>query len=245
MITAGSYTLTSGASSSARATIWTDSTTSVVDYSNYLVQKYKFDYGNTFDCWTQSNTSSTTVYKPSATIWQDSGCSYYSYTKEKWITKQKSPLERLKEIIQQRHSPQIIIVDSKRPMSLNADIREQRARETLSRLIGQERYLRFLKSGFVSAKNAMSGKVYQIFPGHGITKVFENGVLKARLCVVLNGDFPPTDSVIVRYLLALNDEEKLWSLAIQHSISIAEKKPLRIDDRSLADIFGELKSKVA
>ena len=117
-------------------------------------------------------------------------------------------------------------------MPLSVDIREQRARETLMRLIGQERYFKFLKTGFVSAFNRVSGRVYQIFPGNGITKVFENGQLTARLCVVLNQDFPPTDSIIMRYLLA-----------IKHGIEGYNKKSafVQVEIRPLTDIFVTLR----
>ncbi len=167
----------------------------------------------------------------------------YSCSGWEFSNRKLDPLERLKDIMQKRHAPGIIIVDSKRPMSSDVDIREQRARETLARLVGQERYFKFLKSGFVSAHNRRSGKIYQIFPGNGITKVFQNGNLVARLCVVFNKDFPPTDSIIMRYLLALNDEQKLWDLAIKHSIEGYNKKSalVQADIRPLTDILKELK----
>tara|TARA_Y100000034_G_C6761153_1_gene339025 strand:- start:415 stop:753 length:339 start_codon:yes stop_codon:yes gene_type:complete len=79
----------------------------------------------------------------------------------------------------------------------------------------QQKFRAFLKNGFISVR-AKSGKVYQIFPGHDITCVFEQGKMIERLCVVLKGNFPPTDQLIVRYLILLNDEEKFRSIAVKN-----------------------------
>lgn len=193
--------------------------------------------------WTAETADTTTTgcsWKTLATngIWYSIGDGTSDWQIHKYLP---TPQERLRDIIRKRHAPGIIVVESKRPMSPTPDIREQRARETLCRLIGQERFMRFLKQGFISARNRRSGKVYQIFPGHGITRVFENGNLIARLCVVLKGDFPPTDSIIVRYLMALNDEEQLWALAIKHSIKTSIAPVVAADVRPLPQILAELR----
>lgn len=155
-----------------------------------------------------------------------------------------SPAERLKDIMHSRHAPTIIVprrgVAS--AMTMPKDIREQRARETLRRVIGDEKFRSFLKNGFVSVHHR-NGKVYQIFPDHGVTRVYDKGVLVERLCVVLQGAFPPTDSLIMRYLMILNDEEHFRSLAIKHSIVMPKdtvKAPIL--DRTLAEIFREMKA---
>lgn len=157
-------------------------------------------------------------------------------------TKEETIKERLSKIIQSRHSPGIVVKDSKRtPLRVPMDVREQRARETLRRVIGDQKFVNFIKHGFISVR-ANSGLVYQIFPGHGITKVFDQGNLVERLCVVLKGDFPPTDSLIMRYLLIVNNENQFRSLAIQHSINQSNASHLiGTDDRSLTEIFKELK----
>jgi len=87
--------------------------------------------------------------------------------------------------------------------------------------------------------------VYQIFPGHGITCVYENGKMIERLCVVLRGDFPPTDSVIVRYLMALNNEDQLWGLAIKHGVSTYRPSAnIRVADaRPLTEIYADLQGR--
>lgn len=123
-----------------------------------------------------------------------------------------SPGERLRKIIRERTTPQIIV--KKLPDKVH-DFRERRARQTLYRIIGEEAYQRYMRRGFVMAQGR-SGLMYQIFPGHGITAVWQNGQMLTRLCVVLKGNFCPTDSLIMRYVLITSDEEKFKDLAIVH-----------------------------
>jgi len=161
---------------------------------------------------------------------------------------QKTPVDRLREVIERRCAPAIFT--RRKSIVVNADERELRARETLRRVIGDEKYQSFMKNGFVSAK-ARSGLVYQIFPGHGITAVFDKGIMIDRLCVVLRGDFPPTDSLIVRYLMILNNEQQFRGLAIHHTPNQKDRSELNrpvvdpfllpIPDKSLVEIFKSLK----
>jgi len=193
--------------------------------------------------------------------WSDNDCSVeYEYewygvaakpmsAEEKKAYEEKRLKERFSQIIQGRCAPNIAIRQNtkRQPLPLPADIREQRARETLRRVIGDQKYVNFIKHGFISVKGR-SGLVYQIFTGQGITHVFDQGNLVERLCVVLQGSFPPTDSLIMRYLLILNNEQQFRSLAIKHSISGYERSrqvngPAEI--KPLAELFKELKSKVA
>lgn len=149
---------------------------------------------------------------------------------------------RIHEIIQGRCAPNGIVRNSKRqPLAMPTDIREQRARETLRRVIGDDKFTNFIKHGFISVK-ARSGLVYQIFTGHGITHVFNQGNLVERLCVVLNGGFPPTDSLIMRYLLILNNESQFRKLAVKHDVSNYKSAPVANPDlRPLSEIFAELR----
>ena len=157
--------------------------------------------------------------------------------------KERQLKSRFKQIIDGRCSPNIIIRqnDRRKPLLMSVDIREQRARETLKRVIGENKFVGFLKSGFLSVK-AKSGLVYQIFPGHGITCVFNQGQLVDRLCVVLQGGFPPTDSLIMRYLMILNNENQFRSYAIKHIPTVQVQQYGTVDTRSLAEIFKELKA---
>jgi hypothetical protein len=142
--------------------------------------------------------------------------------------------------MKKRQSPMIFVKNSLTPIP--SDVREIRARETLRLVIGDEEYRDFLKKGFVSVYNKASGRTYQIFPGHKFTNVYEGGKLIEKLCVVLSGDFPPTDSLIVRYLMILNNEERLWQLANKHGAYIEKSANIiPADNRSLIEIYNELK----
>jgi len=157
----------------------------------------------------------------------------------------KTPEERLKEILQARQAP--MIVGSRKSIQVTADEREQRARDTLRRVLGESKFRTFIKQGFVSVK-AKSGKVYQIFPGHGITCVYDQGQMVERLCVVLTGNFPPTDSLIMRYIMILNNEAQFRSFAVKHGVEGYQRQKqatATVDDRPLSEIFKELKSRGA
>jgi hypothetical protein len=176
------------------------------------------------------------------------GTSYYKcYGYDRYEAPPVPASHRLREIIAQRHAP--LIIATRKALIVSDDIREQRARETLRRVIGDDKYFNFLKSGFVSVR-ANSGLIYQIFPGHGITCVFDKGIMVERLCVVLQGNFPATDSVIMRYLLILNNEDQFRKFAIKHSVMDRKKereRTLQLNqqksrlDETLADIYKSLK----
>jgi hypothetical protein len=152
----------------------------------------------------------------------------------------KTPAERLREMIQSRQAP--LVVGSRKSMAPTVDVKEMRARETLRRVLGEDKYKQFLRNGFVAVR-AKSGLLYQIFPAHGVTAVWKDGQMVDRLCVVLRGRFPPTDSLIMRYLLILNDEKEFRSFAIKHSVRQPKPKPntLQLPNRSLPELFRELK----
>ncbi len=156
---------------------------------------------------------------------------------------QKTPRERLMEMLQQRQAPQIVV--AREPILAPKDMREVRARETLRLCLGEEIFRSFLKNGFVSVR-AKSGLIYQIFPGHGITRVYKQGRMVERLCVVFRGNFPPADSLVMRFLLILNDEAEFRSHAVKHgTVESKRTQLLGVDDRNLVQMFREFKSKVA
>lgn len=193
-------------------------------------------------CYGNSGTTSNAIsynyrVKKRTQMWSESGNWFIG--EHKHVARPlKTPSDRLREIIQTRQAPMVIV--SRKPILTPQDDREIRARETLLRVIGADKFQKFLKDGFVSVR-AKSGMVYQIFPGHGVTAVYRDGEQIERLCVVLKGDFPPTDSLIMRYLIILNDEARFRSYAIKHHI-ITKKPQIVADQRSLADIFRELKN---
>lgn len=91
--------------------------------------------------------------------------------------------------------------------------RELTARETLLKLLGREKYDECLQKGRLHVK-AKSGKIYVIKPGYSFVNVYERGKLLGNICIQLSGDWPETDSLIMRYLLLLNDEERLYDQGV-------------------------------
>ena len=157
----------------------------------------------------------------------------------KTVVQTVDPTSLMRGIIQSRMAPRIIT--SRTPMR-RPDAREIRARETLKLILTDEEYRGFLKNGFVSIV-AKSGLIYQVFPGHGITCVYDRGKMIERLCVVLRGDYTETDSVIMRCLLILNDEAEFKKHAIKHgSISRQPMEVAAVDDRPLTELFQGLRA---
>lgn len=214
--------------------------------NNYKDKNIIFDYGTT-----ATTTSidwyicdSTTAATDTWATWDN--C-YYKWDSG-WstpITKPKSPETRLREIITSRQAPAVHNRERwrlHRSTQVCPNEREARARQTLRRVIGDDKFKSFLRNGFVTVRNPKSGLSYQIFPGHGITCVFENGKMTERLCIILQGDFPPTDSIIMRYLMILNNEEQFREIAIAHTVTQRKKKIIAPDNRNLMEIFEELKA---
>lgn len=164
-----------------------------------------------------------------------------TYDYEKWVvisTPAMPPAQRLRAILASRSGP--LLIGTRRALVPTSQEREMRARETLCRVIGEEKFRKFLRCGFVTVK-APSGLVYQIFPGHEMTRVWDKGKQIEKLCVVLRGDFPPTDTLIVRYLMILNNEQQFRALANKSIPYSTQSKPQAVDMRSLVDIWKELK----
>lgn len=162
-----------------------------------------------------------------------------------WVTAtiERDPETKLREMIRARQAP--ILLGTRKPAPQRIDERERRARDTLRRLIGEAQYRRFLSHGFITARGK-SGNVYQIFPGPGMTRVYApDGRPIEKLCVILRGNFPPTDELITRFLLILNDEEHFRSLANVSSHHPAKPAIKRPDLRSLPDIFASYKRQAA
>jgi hypothetical protein len=172
-----------------------------------------------------SNTTNPTYH-----LWYDTAGSFI---------KLATPAERLKETLRMRVAPRIYT--HAKPLGFTKDLREIRARETLHRVLGEEKYKAFLRKGFISVM-AKSGLVYQIFPGYDFTKVYDRGVMIDRYCVVLQGNFPPTDSLIMRYLMVLNNEQQFKSFAVKHGVGYHPAEiEIAQDNRSLLEIFKEYK----
>lgn len=153
------------------------------------------------------------------------------------------PGDRIRQMIRDRMGP--AIHRSRTSLSIAMDVREERARQTLRRIIGEQAFRKFIRDGFITVV-PKSGLTYRIYPGHGVTEVYDKGIMVDRLCVVLKGNFPPTDSILMRYLLILNDEGEFSKYAIKHTVW--DRKPTKLvlpDQAPLTEEWAKLKLKVA
>lgn len=156
----------------------------------------------------------------------------------------ESPKDKLRRIMRERYAPAFL----RDRLEAAADDRERRARETLRKVVGPEEYRRFLTRGFVLVRGR-SGLVYQCWPGHSIdtiTKVWRHGACVERLCVYLTGDFPPTDELIMRALLIMNDEADFRSRANVHKAAHQTRRGAAAPavgpaGKSLVQIYKSLK----
>lgn len=197
-------------------------------------------YNNKLDCqlpiWSVNN---KLEYKTLARLFYSSD----TYVTDNWLEFPLSPDRKLREMIQARQAP--LILGTRRPVPQRIDERERRARDTLRRLVGEAQYRRFLAHGFITARGK-SGKIYQIRPGYGMTAVYSStGKPIEKLCVVLRGNFPPTDQLITRFLMILNDEEHFRSLANMSTHFAVRTVPKQSDWRPLPEIFAALKQQAA
>ena len=172
-------------------------------------------------------------------MWRNA--SGYGYDCRDWAPVPPLPLsDRFRQILQSRQTPRFIT--SRTPIKAASEERELRARQTLRKVLGDDGFQRFLRNGFVSVR-ANSGKVYQIYPGHGMTIVYDRGTPVEKLCVILRGDFTPTDSLITRYVMILHDEASFRVLANVFSAPARQIATLKqLDTRPLMQIFQSLKS---
>jgi hypothetical protein len=211
-------------------------TTSSTNWQPYKYYTYKMvDTTATTNCGMRNTTAIGWTTTPIITPRIYTGANFWSEVN--YYEPPKTAKDRIKDILQRRTIPNIIA--NCKPLGHADDIREIRARETLRNVIGEDKFRDFARRGSISVR-AKSGLVYQIFPGSGFTNVYNSGKMVDRLCVVLTGGFPPTDSLIMRYLMILNNEEQFKSLAIKHGLT----KPIVAqvtDRRSLTEIFKELK----
>jgi hypothetical protein len=76
-----------------------------------------------------------------------------------------------------------------------------------------------------------------------MTVVYDRGTPIEKLCVVLRGDFTPTDSLITRYVMILHDEADFRASANVWTAP-AKKVPnfRQLDTRPLTQIFQSLKA---
>jgi hypothetical protein len=190
--------------------------------------------------WAEAGTSSSPYYRFPNTTGTWGTISYtetINSTDWKWDAPcpwGKSPQDRLKEMIHARMAPRVHV---RNRHDYNLSPAEIRARETLRLVVGEDQYRSFLKNGWVTVRGDR-GLHYQIFAGHGVTKVYENGKQIEKLCVVMNGGFAPTDSLVMRYLMILNSEAEFRKLAIKSGAEPRyEKSKIITDLRPLPDLM--------
>jgi hypothetical protein len=233
------------------STLWTPADSTADPYT------YGVDYGNTsaststsavihYKDWVNATTTTSTgweVYRTgmtaatnavTASTWGD-----LTNLKIQWSRIKPNPADRLRSMIRDRMGPAIHV--KSKTMRHTTCPKEIRARETLKRVLGEDKFRSFLKRGHISVR-AKSGLVYQIFPGHGMTRVYDNGQWMETLCVVLQGGFPPTDSLIMRYLLILNDERDFRKHAISHSVGRRNSSVEEVSLLPLPELFKQLKA---
>lgn len=208
-----------------------------------LVKASTTDSYADYDCGTTSAKTWYRAYNTTATsayTWADDG--WYD-CQSGWVKSKHllTPAERLAEIMRDRQCPGIRT--TRKSLAVQAgDDREMRARETLRMILGEERYRRFLVNGFVSATNPRTGYTYQIFhSSHHLTHVYKDGKMVRRLCIYLAGNFPPTDFVITLYLMALNNDQRIWDIANKQEPVVPQERKLITDMPSLVDIYRKLK----
>ena len=160
------------------------------------------------DIWRKYDTTTTAATYDNGIIW-NSGDS------TTWSLPVVAPGDRIRQMIRDRMGP--AIRRSRTSLSIAMDVREERARQTLRRIIGEQAFRKFIRDGFITVV-PKSGLTYRIYPGQGMTDVYDKGIMVDRLCVVLKGDFPPTDSILMRYLLILNDEGEFSEYAIKQTV---------------------------
>jgi len=154
------------------------------------------------------------------------------------FTPRKTPQEQLREILRSRMSPAI---HRARKALSPAEEREMRARETLRRVVGEGQFQRYLVHGFVTVRHR-NGYTYQIFPGHSGVNVWKNGQKIEHWCVLLSGNFPATDQVIMRYLMCVNNPDQLRAKANVSKSTGRMQTTVRAEEmRSLPEIFRLLK----
>lgn len=194
-------------------------------------------------CWTGgavdygTSTSSATSY---VIRFNDSTVPVIFDSTDYWVNlAPRSPSDALRDIIKSRCAPRVL---TSKGVAKPQDVREMRARQTLRRILGDAEFRRFLKKGFISVK-AKSGLVYQLFPGYRMAKVYKDGQLIESICIQLPSDFPPTDTLIMRYFMVLHNEEefrKIGNICAAYGGSFSPYlEPER--PQSLTEIFRNLK----
>lgn len=85
------------------------------------------------------------------------------------------------------------------------------ALQLLRKMLPQEEFRHYLKTGFIRVRGGTSGLLYQV-NRHTTVKVWEQGDRIASLCIHLHYDSrtPPTDHIVGKMLMIECDEAEIW-----------------------------------
>ena len=166
----------------------------------------------------------TTVgYRPPYRLWKCSNdeylCSTYDgYPLECYTVYRESTPETPIEVKRRELKSQLtIIVKSRAQEVYTFPDNELVAMQTLREMITEIEYRKYIKDGFITVRG-QSGKIYQIFRERSHTKVYYQGELIEEICVRLQGNTPPTDSVIAFKTMIEVDEENFAALGNRYNM---------------------------
>lgn len=165
-----------------------------------------------------------------------------------WKISYLAPGIQMRRIIQHRQAPYAITSNKAARFEhmQTVDLREMAARKTLLRMIGDKAYSAFLRKGCLTIKGS-SGKHYRIYTGHQVTEVYDKNIHLENLCVVLDGKFCATDSLIMRMILIMNDESAFRQTA-NVTKPYSRRRPVEATVRpqkSLVEIYRKIKREAA
>jgi len=105
----------------------------------------------------------------------------------------------------------LIKIGRGRPIGIDIDPAEIKARETLRDMITEKDWRRFITNGFIMVKG-QSGFWYQIFSkGKGDIRVFKHGKKVHTICIHTDAECPPSDHVINMKVMVELDEPSVWN----------------------------------
>lgn len=120
-------------------------------------------------------------------------------------------------VIDGKSKPQPTIIDSAMEVDVTTHVTgvpELVAAELVRDVMAENHFKEFCAHNHVTIKN--QGKKYRIpRRTHGLIDVWdEEGKPEARLCIVFKDPgLPPSDEVVMKYLLAIHDPKMLWEIA--------------------------------
>lgn len=179
----------------------------IYDFPNNNLWQPNFKY--TFE---ETTVGSISQYR----IWKCSNYEYlctYCYT----VYREDTPETPIEVKRRELKSQLTIIVKSRAQEVFTFPDNELVAMQTLREMITEVEYRKYIKDGFITVRG-QSGKVYQIFRNQSHTKVYYQGELIEEICVRLQGNTPPTDSVIAFKTMIEVDEENFAALGNRYNM---------------------------